>query len=201
MQTTKPQPSPNISSVDPDPMCTCPGCCLVGSGVSWVQSWVGGLSGEHWFSANRVGCFELERLCHAHQVSSGPAHRAAVIPADAHRTHLLGNGAGEQGLTPSDTCFPHLAPNSSILGHQAPPPPQGGGALLLGLGFVNNTFPNGVASFLRTTANGGFSIKCLYVTVGGGHRPPPPPRGGWVGGWVAKPWPMPKLTPPPPRGH
>ena len=28
----------------------------------------------------------------------------------------------------------------------------------------NNKYPNGVASFLRTTANGGFSIKCLYVT-------------------------------------
>ena len=29
-------------------------------------------------------------------------------------------------------------------------------------------------------ANGGFSIKCLYVTVGGGHR-----GGGWVGGWLS----------------
>ena len=38
----------------------------------------------------------------------------------------------------------------------------------------NKKYPNGVASFLRTTANGGFSIKCLYVIVGGGHRPPPP---------------------------
>ena len=54
-----------------------------------------------------------------------------------------------------------------------------------------------------TTANGGFSIKCLYVTVGGGHRPPPPRGGGRVGsvgGWVAEPWPRPKLTPPPPPG-
>ena len=27
---------------------------------------------------------------------------------------------------------------------------------------------------LHTTANGGFSIKCLYVTVGGAQTPPPP---------------------------
>ena len=33
-------------------------------------------------------------------------------------------------------------------------------------------------SFLRTTANGGFSIKCLYVTVRGGIDP-----WGGVGGW------------------
>ena len=42
----------------------------------------------------------------------------------------------------------------------------------------DNKYPNGVASFLRTTANGRFSIKCLYVTVGGGRGPPPPPTGG-----------------------
>ena len=42
-------------------------------------------------------------------------------------------------------------------------------------GFVDdNKYPNGVPSFLRTTAIGGFSIKCLYVTVGGGLRTPPP---------------------------
>ena len=73
----------------------------------------------------------------------------------------------------------------------------------------NNKYLNGMASFLRTTTNGGFSIKFLYVTVGGGDRPPPPGGGGgrvgwvggwvgrWVGGWVAQPWPRPKLPPPP----
>ena len=59
----------------------------------------------------------------------------------------------------------------------------------------DNKYLNGVASFLQTTANGGFSIKCLYVTVVGGHRP-----GGGGGGWVAEPWPRPKSTPRP-RGH
>ena len=52
----------------------------------------------------------------------------------------------------------------------------------------NNKYPNGVASLLQTTANGGFSIKCLYVTMAGGHSPPPPHGGGrvdgWMGGWV-----------------
>ena len=66
----------------------------------------------------------------------------------------------------------------------------------------NNKYPNGVVSFLRTTANGGFSIKCLYVTMAGGHSPPGGGGegwvGGWVDGWVAEPWPRPRLTPPPP---
>ena len=50
-------------------------------------------------------------------------------------------------------------------------------------GIGDNKYPNGVASFLRTTANGGFSIKCLYVTVGVGYRTPGG-GGGWVGGWM-----------------
>ena len=45
-------------------------------------------------------------------------------------------------------------------------------------GIGGSNYPNGVASFLRTTANGGFSIKCLYVTVGVGYRTFPLPGGG-----------------------
>ena len=64
-----------------------------------------------------------------------------------------------------------------------------------GDGTTHNTYPNGVASCLRTTANGGFSIICLCVTVGGGHKLHPQGVG-----WVAEPWPRPKLPPPPSRG-
>ena len=47
-------------------------------------------------------------------------------------------------------------------------------------GIGANEYLNGMASFLRTTANRGFSIKCLYMTVGVGYRryrryPPLPP--------------------------
>ena len=68
----------------------------------------------------------------------------------------------------------------------------------------NNKYPNGVVSFLRTTANGGFSIKCLYVTMAGGHSPPGGGGGlgGWMGGWVGgRALAEAQINPPPPRGH
>ena len=46
-------------------------------------------------------------------------------------------------------------------------------------GIGDNKYPNGFLFFLRTTANGGFSIRCVYVTMGvlakAQNTPPPPP--------------------------
>ena len=46
-------------------------------------------------------------------------------------------------------------------------------AIILFWGIGDNKYPNGVASLLRTTASGGFSIRWLYVTVGIGYSTPP----------------------------
>ena len=47
-------------------------------------------------------------------------------------------------------------------------------------GTGDDKYPNGVASFLQTTDNGGVSIKCLYVTAGVEYR-----TGGGGSGWAS----------------
>ena len=151
-------------------------------GGAWVQRWVGGWVGPKFQHFGLPGTPSPRGGwgCAGFVKGSEPCWFGCAI------LHLFGFSFC---LNMFKACFPLCAENSVLVFlHRATH-----SHVFLWNG--DQQYPNGVASFLRTTANGGFSIKCLYVTVGGGHRPPPP----WVGGWVAEPWPRPKLTPPPPR--